>query len=106
MLLQWNNGEFTLSLLEKVRRKDNILLPAGTWFVRRNLLFLYLQEKVSQKDKFPVGMLGIHFTVGLGTILQDIIPLAIQVQYPLNLSRTTKVLICRFLESFIILDRR
>ena len=42
----------------------------------------------SDQDKFPSGMLGIHFPVDLDTILYDVIPLAIKVLYtfPLNWS--------------------
>ena len=36
-------------------------------------------EKMMGLDSFQIGMLGIHFTPNLGTILKDIMPLAVRV---------------------------
>ena len=34
---------------------------------------------MSLREKFPIGMLGIHFIVDLDTVLHHIVPLAVQV---------------------------
>ena len=63
--------------LSKVTSPQNY---SNFWFI---ILF---QDNARLKGKFPIGMLGIHFNVDLDNVLNDVIPLAIQVQFSIRSS--------------------
>ncbi|XP_023347028.1 glutamate receptor ionotropic, NMDA 2B [Eurytemora carolleeae] len=81
-------SEVRIFLLYSTQREAELIMQKGAaaGLTGSNYLWIVTQsvvgdpkDKVSLREKFPIGMLGIHFIVDLDTVLHHIVPLAVQI---------------------------